>query len=71
MTTPTLSVYKLSAIPLTPDRNYTISPAWTLLSPTTLAIPSPILMTVPNSLTSFCVIKNILQLEQCSWFYLE
>lgn len=53
MTTPTLSVSRLSAMPLMPDLNSTISPAWTLLSPTTLAIPSPMLMTVPNSLTSF------------------
>jgi len=55
MTTPTLSVYKLSAIPLIPDLNSTIYPAWTLLRPTTLAIPSPMLMTVPNYLTSFLI----------------
>lgn len=52
-TTPTLSVSKLRAIPLTPELNSTISPAWTLVSPKTLAIPSPIEMTVPNSLMSF------------------
>jgi len=52
-TIPTLSVSKLSAIPLTPELNSTISPAWTLVSPKTLAIPSPIEITVPNSLISF------------------
>ena len=53
MTTPTLSVSRLRAMPRTPERNSTISPAWTLLRPTTLAIPSPMLITVPNYLTSF------------------
>ena len=54
MTIPTLSVSKLRAIPLTPDLNSTISPAWTLVRPKTLAIPSPMEMTEPNSLRSFC-----------------
>lgn len=53
-TIPTLSVSKLRAIPFTPEENSTISPAWTLVSPKTLAIPSPIEITVPNSLRSFC-----------------
>ena len=53
MTIPTLSVSKLRAIPLTPDLNSTISPACTLVRPKTLAIPSPIEMTEPNSLRSF------------------
>lgn len=48
-TIPTLSLSKFNAIPLTPDLNYTISPAWTLVKPKTLAIPSPIEMTVPDS----------------------
>jgi len=53
MTIPTLSVSKLRAIPLAPDLNSTISPAWTLVRPKTLAIPSPMEMTEPNSLRSF------------------
>lgn len=52
-TIPTLSVSKLRAIPLIPELNSTISPAWTLVRPKTLAIPSPIEITVPNSLRSF------------------
>lgn len=48
-TIPTLSVSKLRAIPLTPEENSTISPAWTLERPKTLAIPSPMEITVPNS----------------------
>ena len=63
MTTPTLSVSKLRAIPRIPDRNSTISPACTLFNPTTLAIPSPMLMTVPNSFTSFS--NNKLQYHLC------
>lgn len=59
MTTPTLSVSRLRAMPLIPDLNSTISPACTLLSPTTRAIPSPMLMTVPNSFTSFYLANNI------------
>ena len=55
MTIPTLSVSKLSAIPLTPDLNSTISPACTLVRPNTLAIPSPIEMTEPNSFKSFYI----------------
>jgi hypothetical protein len=54
MTIPTLSVSKLRAIPLTPDLNSTISPAWTLVRPKTLAIPSPMEITDPNSFKSFC-----------------
>lgn len=54
-TIPTLSVSKFKAIPLTPLLNSTISPAWTLVKPNTLAIPSPIEMTVPNSLISFYI----------------
>ena len=53
MTIPTLSVSRLRAIPLTPDLNSTISPAWTLVRPNTLAIPSPMDMTDPNSFKSF------------------
>ena len=53
MTIPTLSVSKLRAIPLAPDLNSTISPAWTLVRPKTLAIPSPMEMTDPNSFKSF------------------
>ena len=53
MTIPTLSVSRLRAIPLTPDLNSTISPAWTLERPNTLAIPSPMEMTDPNSFKSF------------------
>ena len=53
MTIPTLSVSRLRAIPITPDLNSTISPAWTLVRPNTLAIPSPIEMTDPNSFKSF------------------
>ena len=53
MTIPTLSVSRLRAIPMTPDLNSTISPAWTLVRPNTLAIPSPIEMTDPNSFKSF------------------
>ena len=41
-------------MPLTPELNSTISPAWTLDMPYTRAIPSPIEITVPNSLMSFC-----------------
>ena len=52
-TTPTLSVSKLRDMPLTPDENSTISPAYTFCNPKTLAIPSPMLMTVPYSLISF------------------
>ncbi len=52
-TIPTLSVSKLRAIPLTPVLNSTISPAYTLLKPNTLAIPSPIEITVPYSVMSF------------------
>lgn len=52
-TIPTLSVSKLRAIPLIPEENSTISPAWTLVRPKTLAIPSPIEITVPNSFKSF------------------
>ena len=52
-TIPTLSVSRLSAMPLTPLLNSTISPACTLVSPNTLAIPSPIDMTDPNSFKSF------------------
>lgn len=52
-TIPTLSVSKLRAIPLIPLLNSTISPAWTLVRPKTLAIPSPIEITVPNSIKSF------------------
>merc|ERR1740117_1007314 len=51
-TIPTLSVSRLRAIPLTPELNSTISPAWTLVRPKTLAIPSPMEMTVPNSFKS-------------------
>jgi len=54
-TIPTLSVSKLRAIPLIPLLNSTISPAWTLVRPKTLAIPSPIEMTVPNSFKSFYI----------------
>jgi hypothetical protein len=50
-----LSVSKFKAIPLTPEENSTISPAWTLLSPNTLAIPSPIEITDPNSFKSFWI----------------
>jgi hypothetical protein len=52
-TTPTLSVSKFRDIPLTPEENSTISPACTFCRPNTLAIPSPILMTVPYSFMSF------------------
>ena len=52
-TIPTLSVSKLRAIPLIPEENSTISPAWTLVRPKTLAIPSPMEITVPNSFKSF------------------
>ena len=58
MTIPTLSVSKFRAIPLAPDLNSTISPAWTLVRPKTLAIPSPMEMTDPNSLRSFCAHKK-------------
>ena len=58
-TIPTLSVSKLSAIPLTPELNSTISPACTLVRPNTRAIPSPIEMTVPNSLRSFYSTRTI------------
>ncbi len=54
-TTPTLSVSKFKAIPLRPEVNSTISPAWTLVRPKTLAIPSPIEITVPDSLISFFI----------------
>jgi hypothetical protein len=53
ITTPTLSVYKFKAIPLIPDLNSTIYPACTFVNPKTRAIPSPIEITVPNSLISF------------------
>ena len=55
MTIPTLSVSKLRAIPLAPDLNSTISPACTLVRPKTLAIPSPMEMTDPNSFKSFYI----------------
>ena len=58
MTIPTLSVSKLRAIPLTPDLNSTISPACTLVRPKTLAIPSPMEITEPNSLRSFYAIEG-------------
>lgn len=48
-TTPTLSDSKFRAIPDTPEENLTISPAWTLFKPKTLAIPSPIEITFPYS----------------------
>mmetsp|Transcript_108989 Transcript_108989/g.150729 ORF Transcript_108989/g.150729 Transcript_108989/m.150729 type:complete len:206 (-) Transcript_108989:19-636(-) len=51
-TIPTLSVSRLRAIPLTPEVNSTISPAWTLVKPKTRAIPSPMEITVPNSFKS-------------------
>ena len=51
ITTPTLSDSRLSAIPLTPPSNSTISPSWTSSRPYTLAIPSPILKTFPTSET--------------------
>ena len=35
---------------------FTISPAWTLVRPKTLAIPSPMEMTDPNSFKSFYTI---------------
>lgn len=54
-TIPTLSVSRLRAIPLIPELNSTISPAWTLVKPKTLAIPSPMEITVPNSLRSFYI----------------
>jgi len=57
MTIPTLSVSRLRAIPRTPDLNSTISPAWTLVRPKTLAIPSPMEMTDPNSFKSFYTIR--------------
>ena len=57
MTIPTLSVSRLRAIPMIPDLNSTISPAWTLVRPNTLAIPSPMEMTDPNSFKSFCTIS--------------
>lgn len=52
-TIPTLSLSKFKAMPLTPDLNCTISPAWTFVRPKTLAIPSPIEITVPDSYISF------------------
>ena len=60
MTIPTLSVSKFRAIPLTPDLNSTISPAWTLVNPKTLAIPSPMEITDPNSFKSFCKSQRVL-----------
>jgi hypothetical protein len=48
-----LSVSKFKAIPLIPEPNSTISPAYTFVKPKTLAIPSPIEITVPDSLISF------------------
>jgi hypothetical protein len=55
-TIPTLSVSKFKAIPLTPELNSTNSPACTLVKPKTLAIPSPMEITEPDSLISF--LKN-------------
>ena len=60
MTIPTLSVSRLRAIPRTPDLNSTISPAWTLVRPKTLAIPSPMEMTDPNSFKSFYRIRKLI-----------
>ena len=53
ITTPTLSVSRFNAIPLTPVSNSTISPVCTYSKPYTLAIPSPIEITFPDSLISF------------------
>jgi hypothetical protein len=58
ITIPTLSVSRLRAIPLIPELNSTISPAYTFIKPKTLAIPSPIEITVPNSLRSFYLTNN-------------
>ena len=52
ITTPTLSLSKLRAMPRVPPGNSTISPAWTLSRPCTLAIPSPTDKTRPISATS-------------------
>src|SRR3990167_3570874 len=53
MTTPTLSRSRLRAMPFTPAfGNSTISPAWTLSSPNTRAMPSPTDSTWPTSETS-------------------
>src|SRR5688572_8428217 len=55
ITIPTLSASRFRAMPLIPPpvplANSTISPAWTLSSPWTRAIPSPTLSTVPTSET--------------------
>ena len=68
ITTPTLSCSRFNAMPLTLPGNSTISPAWTLSRPKTLAIPSPTVRTVPTSetlasplisLISFCKIEEI------------
>ncbi len=52
ITTPTLSVSRLSAIPFIPPGNSTISPACTLSNPCTRATPSPTDSTWPTSATS-------------------
>jgi len=49
ITTPTLESSKLSAMPRKPEEKTTISPACTLLSPYTRAIPSPTETTLPTS----------------------
>ena len=59
MTTPTLSLSRLRAIPRMPDLNSTIYPACTLLRPTTRAMPSPMLMTVPYSRMSSWVVGGV------------
>jgi hypothetical protein len=57
ITTPTLSVSRLSAMPLMPPGNSTISPAWTESRPYTRAMPSPTDSTCPTSATSASVPK--------------
>ena len=52
ITTPTFSLSKFRAMPFDPSENSTISPAWTLSNPYTLAIPSPTDKTWPTSVTS-------------------
>ncbi len=57
MTTPTLSVSRLRAMPFEPSSNSTISPAWTWSRPYTRATPSPTESTCPTSATSASVPK--------------
>jgi hypothetical protein len=51
ITTPTLSLSRLRAMPFTPLVNSTISPAWTWSRPWMRAMPSPTESTEPTSET--------------------